>query len=315
MLPLVHRPAARDLALSCAVSLGLLGCGWDYKPSDNVLPSTTVADETTTSDETPDPETGDETGGGEALPASYRFNCVDIKSMGDADESVFQVITLQNTWAADIANFKLNILIDLLEEDPELETGTITIRSGVGPNAGNQCGQPDTASVEFPVDYAPGDGAWAPSSEGDLCASADTGAASGSYTLQMSADENVYIYAEDDDGTPFNCSVAGDAPDAIPIYALDATMTMTEDRNTLAGTLTGCVTQSEALGVCSCLSVCGASEHPDCGGCPTGSVPLGLLLGGIGTTDNCSGLMGEPAFDIVLEFSAQRLGSVPMTCG
>jgi hypothetical protein len=311
----VHRPAW-DLALSCAVSLGLLGCGWDYTPSDNILPSTTVADETTTSDESPDPETG-ETGDtdGEPLPATYRFNCVDIKSMGDADETVFQVITLQNTWAADIANFKLNILIDLLAEDPELETGTITIRSGVGPNSGNQCGQPDTASVEFGVDYQPGTGAWAPIGSGDLCATADTAAAAGTYTLEMSADENVYIYAEDNDGTPFNCSAAGNAPNAIPIYALDATMTMTENRSTLAGTLTGCVVQSQALGVCSCLSVCGASQHPDCGGCPTGSVPLGLLLGGINTTPHCTGLMGEPAFDIVLEFAAQRLGSVPMTCG
>ena len=304
----------RLAALSCAFSLGLLGCGWDYTPSDNVLPDPPSAEESTTSDEAPDPETGD-TGTEEPLPATYRFDCVDIKSLGDADEdeNVFQLNTLQSTWANDIANFKLNILIDLLEEDPDAGTGTVTIRSGVGPSSANQCSEPTSESSEFPVAYAPNEGEWAEGS-GEVCAVAGATPASGTYTLDMAADEKVLIYAEDDDGTPFNCSVAGEA-DAIPIWAVQATISMTEDRDLLAGTLTGCVVQSEALEVCSCLSVCAGGEHPDCGGCPGGAVPLGLLLGGIQATPNCTGLMGEDAFDIRIEFTANRLGAVPDSCG
>jgi hypothetical protein len=33
------------------------------------------------------------------------------------------------------------------------------------------------------------------------------------------------------------------------------------------------------------------------------------------TTSHCSDLLGEPAFDVVLEFSARRLSDVPSTCG
>jgi len=301
------------------LALGSSGCGWDYTPSDNVLPSTTAESEDVSEDpltETDtDTDTGDETGGEEPLPANYRFDCIDIKSLGDADEdeNVFQLNTLQTTWASDISKYKLNILIDLLAEDPEAGTGTVTIRSGVGPDAADQCSQAESESPEFPVTFAPLEGEWA-AGTGEQCAIAGETASVGTYTLEMGADERVLIYAEDDDGTPFNCSVAGQ-PDAIPIWAVTATISLSESRNVLAGTLNGCVVQSQALEVCSCLSVCSGNVHPDCEGCPGGAVPLGLLLGGIGETENCTGLMGEPAFDITLQFSAERLGDVPETCG
>lgn len=296
--------------------LGGSGCGWNYTPSDNVLPAPITDSESDS--EGPPLDTGDTGETGEPapdVPATYRIDCMDIQSLGDADETVFQVATLQNTWANDIANFKLNILIDLLTVDEEAGTGTITIRSGVGGGWSDQCAQPDTLSSEFPVVFEPTVNEWAPSDAEGTCASADASEGSGTYTLDLGPDERIFIYAEDNDGTAFNCSLEGDSPDAIPISAISATITGTPNRSGLAGTLTGCMARGDAENICSCLSVCSGNQHPDCPGCPGGALPLGVLLGGIMTTSHCSDLLGEPAFDVVLEFSARRLGDVPTTCG
>jgi hypothetical protein len=266
--------------------LGGSGCGWNYTPSDNVLPDPNAED---SSSGIPLPDIG-ETGGVEDVPATYRFDCIDIQSLGDADETVFQVSTLQNTWASDIANFKLNILIDLLSEDA-------------------------AAGAGFPVAFEPMVTAWAPSDAEATCAAPATTGGAGTYTLELGPTDIVYIYAEDNDGTVFNCSVEDGPPDAIPISGLSATITGNEDRSVIAGTLTGCMALSDANNICSCLSVCNGNVHPDCPGCPGGAVPLGLLLGGIASTPHCSDMLGAEAFDITLEFTARRLPAVPMTCG
>lgn len=296
-----------------AFAAALLGCGWNYTPTDNILPSPNAED--SSSGPTLPPDIGGETGGVEDVPATYRLDCIDIKSLGDADETVFQVVTLQNTWAADIAGFKLNILIDLLAEDEASGTGTITVRSGIGGDWTDQCAEPQTESAEFPITFEPGVTQWEPTDAEGLCAAPASEGGGGTYTLELGANELVYIYAEDNDGTAFNCSLQGGTPDAIPISALSATLTGSVDRSVLAGTLTGCMAESDAQNTCSCLSICSGNEHPDCPGCPAGAVPLGLLLGGINTTQHCSDLLGVPAFDITLEFTARRLPAVPMTCG
>ena len=306
----VRRLYALGLA---AVVLGGLGCGFNYSPSDNVLPNPN-ADGGSTDEGPPPVETG-ETGGVEDVPATYRLDCIDIQMLGDANDEVFQVATLQNTWAADISNFRLNILIDLLSEDPDAGTGTVTIRSGVGGGWSDQCTQPDTESAEFPVTFETGVTRWEPASGEGTCAAEAQSGGSATYQLELGAQELIYIYAEDNEGTAFNCSLEAGAPSAIPIAALSATITGTADRNGLAGTLTGCMAQAGAQNICSCLSACNGNVHPDCPGCPNGAVPLGVMLGGINTTSHCSDLLGEPAFDVTLEFSARRLPSVPATCG
>lgn len=289
----------------------MLGCGWNYTPSDNVLPDPNAED--SSSGMLP-PDIGGETGGVEEVPASYRLDCIDIKMLGDADESVFQVVTLQNTWAGDISNFKLNILIDLLVEDLEAGTGTITVRSGIGDGWSDQCAQSETESAEFPVTVQPMVTEWVPSDEAETCAAPATSGGGNTYLLELGGSDIVYIYAEDDDGTAFNCSLAG-GPNAIPISGLSATITSSEDRSMFAGTLTGCMAQTDAQNICSCLSVCQGNAHPDCPGCPEGAVPLGLLLGGINSTQHCTDLVGAPAYDIELQFTARRLAAVPATCG
>jgi hypothetical protein len=290
----------------------LLGCGWNYTPTDNVLPSPNAEGESSTSGPVL-PDIGD-TDGAELYPATYRFDCIDIQRLGDADETVFQVATLQNTWAGDIANFKLNILIDLLTLDEAAGAGTVSVRSGVGMGWADQCSQNQTESNEFAVAYDGALTAWVPSDvEGTCAATAQTGGA-GTFELELGADDVVFIYAEDDDGTAFNCSLDDQRPDAIPIYGLSSTITASEDRTVIAGTLTGCMKRADADATCSCLSVCAGNQHPSCPGCPGGAVPLGLLLGGINSTPHCSDLLGVEAFDVELQFTARRLAAVPTTC-
>lgn len=298
-----------------------LGCGWNYEPSDNVLPSPPAAEGSSSDADSDDPtldtdsaETGEPA---TDFPATYRFDCMDIKAVGDADPEVFQVATLQTTWAADIANFKLNILVDVLSEDPDTGAGEITIRSGVGTGWSDQCGQGQgTDSAMFELGYDPAITLWEPSAAEGQCASAiDSAGGAGTYTLDLGAQDQVFIYSEDNDGTSFNCSLDAGKPNAIPVYALKASISLTEDRSQMAGTLTACMVESEALQICSCLGVCAGNVHPDCEGCPGGAVPLGLLLGGINSTQACTELMGETAYDFVFEFRARRLPAVPESCG
>src|SRR4029079_12289266 len=123
----------------------MLGCAWTYPPPDNILPNPNAED--SSSGMLPPDIGGGETGGVEDVPATYRIDCIDIKMLGDADESVFQVATLQNTWAGDIKNFKLNTLIDLLTEDLAGGAGTITVRSGIGSGWSDQCAQSETGTA------------------------------------------------------------------------------------------------------------------------------------------------------------------------
>lgn len=310
-------PALPGSALAAALLLG--GCGWDYTPTQNVLPDTGPATESEESGDEADDGTTTATDTGEVMdvPATYRFDCVDIQQLGDADDTVFQVITLQDTWASDIANHKLNILLDLVVEDEGTGTAVMGIRSGVGASNKDQCSEPNTASEQVEANFSPDTATWEPTDGEGKCASpaADGTAGAAAYDLALTAEDVIYIYAEDDDGTAFNCNLAPGAPNAIPIAAIEAQMSLSPDRKTLSGTLTGCMSESEGLQVCSCLAVCAGNEHPDCPGCPGGAVPLGLLLGNIASTQHCTDLLGETAFDITLAFTATRLGEVPMTCG
>jgi hypothetical protein len=101
----------------------------------------------------------------------------------------------------------------------------------------------------------------------------------------------------------------------VPLHAIRATVTVDEDDEAAAGQLTGCLVDSEAQALCSCLGECAGSPHADCGGCPDGSVPLAQLLGGVGPTDDCTSRMGETAYDLTVGFSTHRLAiDEPMTC-
>ena len=103
-------------------------------------------------------------------------------------------------------------------------------------------------------------------------------------------------------------------PEHIPVKALQATVTLSEDGVTASGELLGCMTENDANQRCTCLGKCAGNDNPDCPDCPGGSIKLGALLGGINATDACTARAGETAFDVRLRFTARRLGEVPNAC-
>ena len=268
---------------------------------------------------------GDGSAGAElTFPTAYRFDCIDIQGLGDAGGDAFQANVLEDTWGSDIENFKLNIVLEVLARDDAGGTAEMAIVSGVGPAAADLCAESSSASASIDVTYdaalsalelVPGDD--------DLCsqpASDPTADAGGTYEMQLSPEDIVYIYAQDDDGTEFNCT-PDSTPNAVPIRAIRAEVTANAAGDRLAGTLTGCLTRVEAAGLCSCLGSC-AGEGPDdvetegeCAGCPRGGATLEDLLGGVNPSTRCTDLVGEEAFDLVIGFSARRLPEVPATCG
>jgi hypothetical protein len=310
------------------LSWGSLGCPSDDGEEMNVLP-TAGADsgDSGSADGTPtttDPTGVDDSSGGGMVefPQTYRFDCIDIRVVGDgdgdgeADGTAFQANVLQNAWSNDIAGFKLNILLTVNERDDAGGTAMVTVGSGVGTSAADMCVEATTANgVTYQAGYAAGTGEWGGAGP-DTCSEASTDAAGGTYTFGLTTNDVIYVYAEDDDGTTFNCNPTGAFPNAVPIRAVEAVVTVASDAGPGYGELTGCLTEAEAGQLCSCLGAClGDTAHPDCGGCPNGSTPLASLLSGVGPSNRCTDLMGESAFDLTIGFSVSSVPTEPVLCG
>jgi hypothetical protein len=311
-----------------AIALLAVGCQPKEDTSENVFASASASagstsDPTTTTTGGPTSETsgidfGTGSDGGD-VPATFRFDCVDIQGVGNADGTVIQAQVLENTWSADITNYKLNIMLAVVERDPDAGTASLGIRSGIGPDAGNLCTEPSSESDLIVVDYARDQVLWEPVSTPGECSAMATGTAGGTYDMALTADVIVYIYAEDDNTVTFNCT-PDDSPDAVPIRAVHAQVSTNAEDTRIAGTLTGCLVATEAMGLCSCLATCNNDGPGDiqtegvCAGCPTGGQPLDVLLGDVGTSQRCTDLVGADAYDLVLGFTATRLPNVPTTC-
>lgn len=281
--------------------------------TDSMTGAMTSMTTMTTTADTTDGDTGTIPG----APAAYRFECVDIQMLGDADDSVLQARLLEDTWSSDIDDYKLNILFEVASRDDVGMTAEVGIRSGVGSGPADMCAEATTQTDLIPIDFDPASTLWEPSvAEGECSAMAAGGATSGgSYTMTLSPDVLVYIYAQDTNGITFNCT-ADETPDAVPVRAVEAELTVSADGGSVAGRLTGCLLDSEAAVLCSCLGSCNAkAPNENCGGCPDGSVPLKGLLSGIGTSKRCSDLTGVDAYDLTIGFSGLALPSVPVTCG
>lgn len=319
-------PTLCGLPVAVAVSLPVpslllpAGCASD-DGSVNVLPTPSTSTSTgTNGDGSSDVGATD---GQLEFPQVYRFDCVDIQELGDADGSVLQAKVLENTWASDIESYKLSILLEVMERDEAAGTATIGIRSGRGTGPEDLCNEPSSVTDPYMVGHDPNVGLWEPTSETSMCSVMSAGSAprGGSYIIDLGPQSLIYVYAEDDDGTRFNCTPDQSVPDAVPIRAVQAEVTADETGSSIAGVLTGCLLESEAMSLCSCLGAC-AAEGPDdvqvdgqCAGCPKGGSPLRDLLGGINNSQRCTDLMEATAFDLRVAFTAVALPSIPPTCG
>lgn len=312
--------------------LGALGCTNGEGNEPNVLPdpsgggSTTATTSTPTSSTTAVAEASSDSGSETEAPAddtpkTYRFDCIDIQGVGDADGSAIQAQVLENTWSNDIDLFKLNIMLEVESRDFEAGEAQLGIRSGVGPDGSGLCAEENTISDLIPVSFVQGETRWAGSTAVGECSTPSSGTSGNSYEMQLPPERVVYIYAEDDDTTTFNCTPDAGTPDAVPIRAVQAEVSTDANENVIWGTLDGCLLQSDAAALCSCLGSCGGSGPDDlqtegeCAGCPTGGNPLEVLLGGVNPSDNCTSVMGAPAFDLTIGFSGSKLPNVPTACG
>lgn len=311
--------------------LGALGCTNGEGNEPNVLPepiggSSSSTTATPTSSTTAVAEVSSDSGSETGMPAddtpkTFRFNCVDIQTIGDADGTAIQAQLLENTWGNDIDLFKLNIMLEVESRDFETGEAQLGIRSGVGPDASGLCSEENTISELITVAFTEGETRWAGTDASGECSTPSQGSSGNSYQMELPPERVVYIYAEDDDTTTFNCTPDAGTPDAVPIRAVTAEVSTDANENVIWGTLDGCLLESDAAGLCSCLGSCGGTgpddlqTEGDCAGCPTGGTPLGVLLGGVNPSDNCTTVMGEPAFDLTIGFSGSKLPNVPTACG
>jgi hypothetical protein len=321
-------PTSSILALGAVAVLMACGTKDDSSLTGNVLPSTDSGSSEDSSASEAESGPGETSASGESgesgdtgnppmgVPATYRFGCIDIQQAGSADDASIQANLLQDNWANDIANHRLNIMVDFLTLDDASGDASMMIRSGIGTSNDNLCSEPNSDSATLPVTFDPAETLWGFDDEAGKCAKpAGSGASSfGTFNLQTGPEDVIYIYAEDDDGQSFNCT-SNDSPDAVPIHAVDATFTMSDDESVAWGSLTGCLVEAEAEQLCSCLGTCVPPEEPDpnCD-CNPDAIPLRDLLLGVTATDNCTEIMGEPAFDMTLAFVADRLPNIPVAC-
>ncbi len=256
----------------------------------------------------------DSTGPGESFPVAYRFDCVDIQVVGDVDGTALTAQALENTWTADIMNHKLNMIFEIVARGDS--SAMAAIRSGVGTSDSDLCAEASSESPVVDVGYDPAASLYvASSTQGECSTAAAEEPSGGSYSVMLGAADTVYIYAQDTDGTVFNCTADDATPDAVPVHALQAEVTVSPDGTALAGYLTGCLLRAEAELLCSCLGQCAGTPTPACAGCPDGSRPLPVLLGGVNPSPNCTGILGADAFDLGMGFTASALPNALMTCG
>lgn len=309
---MLHR--VRSVHVVFALATAPLSCAQD-EAADNVLTGTGDGSGTTSTD------AGGSGGTVVELPATFRFECLDVKTLGDADGDQFQARLLSNTWNEDIDDYRLSIIVTLVERDDSGGPVTLWIASGVGPDADHLCAEPSSQLGPVVGTYDPGTAAFGPSGDGCSAAlGAGADPAGGTYTLSLGSDEVAYVFAEENDTTVLNCTADPATPDAVPIRAVDTSFSSTADGASFYGLMSGCLLESEGLRLCSCLKDCEGQgpddlqSDGDCQGCPTGGVPLTELLTGINPSNRCSDLMGEPAYDVEMTFSGRVITGNPETC-
>lgn len=315
-LDLVQPSVLRRTVLALAFPLTLAACGTGSPgETGNVLPTASQTGEEGESGSSSESESTT-TGGQTGVPATYRFTCIDIQQAGSAGDGDIQTNLLQDQWGADIDDYKLNIMVDFLTLDTGTGDASMQIRSGIGTNNSDLCSEPNSDSTVIDVTYDASTTAFVANNEAGTCAQAAAGGESsfGTFEISTGPQDIIYIYAEDN-GTALNCT-SDPTPDAVPIHAINAQFTLSEDEQVAHGELTGCLVESEAEGICSCLGTCVPPDEPFAAcGCNPDATPLRELLLGVTDTENCTTIMGETAFDVKIAFTAERLPGVPTSCG
>lgn len=311
----------RFVTLLCAAALAV-ACENPVDDAPNVFPPGRSVREVVPSGGGPAPDAGFGAGGGDAAGqggwgGTFLVECLEIRRVGTAGPDDFQTRLYGTQWADDIAQGKLNILPWLAAADPAGGTATLRMASGVGPDPAALCIEPHSLGSGHAGTWTPGpadgpaDGCLAPAGSGD---------GEAVLAFQLPAGEPIYIYEQEHDGTPLNTTLDPQRPDALPLHGVAAVLVMAADGASVTGTLHGCLRESWAAGICSCLGQCPNVDPADrwtegpCAGAPRGSVPLLEMLVGIEPSEPCSTEVAAPAYDVDVRFFARRLAAVPPVC-
>ena len=297
-----------------AVGLALAACANPLDSSENVLPALS-ADAG---------EGGADDAGTGGFPAAFRFTCIKIRQLGSVDSEGMQARLLSTTWLQDIRDYKLNILFVVGALDRAGGAATLQVNSGVGPSDDDQCTEPGSVSGTLVATAQDGVVPFEASTDFDEgCLAGEAGSTeegAAELGLALTPADQVWIHSQDDDGTAFNCTPDPSLPDGVPLRAAHGRFGLSGDGAAAMGEMTGCLTWSEGAALCSCLGRCTAAGPDDvqteggCAGCPKGGIPLTSMLAGITSTEHCTELMGEEAFDLRVEFVASRLPGFPVLC-
>jgi hypothetical protein len=270
-----------------AFCLVIVACSGNPDTSENVLPDWVSSEKTDVAD---DVGISDAAGRGEVVyPATFRFEEINIDQLGTQGPTdiLTQILSIQ--WKADIDQYKLNILFTINALDEQSGSISLVVNSGIGGTDEELCVETTSKTEGVDGEYVSGD-----------------------FTYFFDV---VNIYSEDNDGTHFNCSLEESRPNAIPLRSCDGTGELSADGKTVAGVLICCMAKFDVDTTCSCLGSCNPEQvHEDCGGCPNGSAPLNQKLGDIATTPICTERIGEPAYDLHVTFSAERIEFTPSDC-
>ncbi len=310
--------ALRSTRLATVVSLlAVAGCLNPTDDSENRFPDLGAL---------ADAGAGGDDGGADpgGYPAAFRVTCIKIRNLGSATAEDFQAQLLSHQWQQDIVDFKLNILFVVRALDRAAGTSSLQVNSGEGTGDADLCTAPASTSDVFQGPAADGEVPFPVSGavHGGLDTAPDGTTAEGSVALDvgLTPADLIYIHSQDDDGTAFNCTPDEALPDAVPLRAVQGRFGVSPDAATATGTINGCLTFAEGSQLCSCLGAC-QGDGPDdvqtegqCAGCPKGGIPLTDMLIGITSTEHCTGVMGETAFDLGVEIVASRLAGVPAVC-
>lgn len=225
----------------------------------------------------------------DSLPAQYRFTTITIEQLGSDGPTGFLTLFLQFQWTADIDDYKWNQVFAIAPGEAGTQEVSVQVLSAVGTMDGDLCSLQPAESEKYVTPF------------GNGCLSYEF--------------PRLNIYTEDNEGTAFNCSTDPDVGDMIPIQGVSGTLSVSPDGESVTGEFIGCLTEAHTLSLCSCIGDCVPGDaHPGCPGCPEGSAPLKESLGNLVTTETCTELLGEPAFDLRAAFVATRLQTEAGVC-
>jgi hypothetical protein len=232
-----------------------------------------------------------------AVGQVFRFDALSLTMLDGGPHPA--VPQLNNRWAKDIAGHELDVYFIVTAVDgTDVEIRAVNGAEVAGSGNGTECELPETAVV-FHL-------------QREAC------------TLTQIVAAGINIYSGDTD-TPKNCAPALTVPNTIPVQQVRLQFDVGAGCGALTNgiVLEASIPAADLRRICTCLAndatACpGASESPNCGGCPGAYSNLETLIQAINAGRapkyECRTVDGDPAICLEATFSAARVDALPAAC-